>query len=74
VQNTPHLTPGVEKDDLVVAMTRSQLATSWQPAAAASPLTTAITGMGSLDRDTRVSAHIVKIFPACYELVSYLRS
>ena len=47
VQNTPHLTPGVENDDFVVAITRSDEATSWSPAAATSPLTTDTTGKGN---------------------------
>jgi hypothetical protein len=59
VQNNPYLTPCVEKDDLVLAITRSQLAMSWQPAAAASPLTTVINRMSSLDKVNRVSAHIL---------------
>lgn len=45
-QNKPTLTPGVAKVDVSVATAMSQLATSWQPAAVATPLTMAITGTG----------------------------
>ncbi len=45
-QNRPMSTPGVAKPALVEAMARSQLATSWQPAAEATPCTAAITGWG----------------------------
>ena len=45
-QNRPILTPGVAKRASSLATARSQLATSWQPAAVAMPLTAAITGFG----------------------------
>ena len=45
-QNSPMRTPGVAKRASVVAMARSQLATSWQPAAVATPCTCAMTGWG----------------------------
>lgn len=45
-QNRPILTPGVAKLDFSVATAMSQLATSWQPAAVATPFTMAITGTG----------------------------
>ena len=45
-QNSPMRTPGVAKRAPVSAMARSQLATSWQPAAVATPCTLAITGCG----------------------------
>ena len=48
VQNRPILTPGVEKVAPSAATARSQLATSWQPAASAGPWTRAITGWGSV--------------------------
>ena len=38
--------PGTEKVDLVVATAISQVATIWQPAAAATPSTLAMTGTG----------------------------
>jgi hypothetical protein len=41
------LTPGVAKRASRPAMARSQVATSWQPAAEATPSTAAITGCGS---------------------------
>ena len=47
-QNRPISTPGVAKPALVEATARSQLATSWQPAADATPCTAAITGCGRL--------------------------
>ena len=46
VQNSPMRTPGVAKVACSEAIARSQLATSWQPAAVASPCTSAITGCG----------------------------
>lgn len=45
-QNRPTLTPGVAKVDFSVTTATSQLATSWQPAAVATPFTMAITGTG----------------------------
>lgn len=45
-QNRPTLTPGVAKVDFSVATAMSQLATSWQPAAVATPFTMAMTGTG----------------------------
>ena len=45
-QNSPILTPGVAKRASWLATARSQLATSWQPAAVAMPFTAAITGFG----------------------------
>ena len=45
-QNSPISTPGVAKRAEVEATARSQLATSWQPAAVAMPCTWAITGLG----------------------------
>ena len=46
-QNRPIFTPGVAKRAVSAATARSQLATSWQPAAVATPCTRAITGLGS---------------------------
>ena len=46
-QNRPIFTPGVAKRAASDATARSQLATSWQPAAVAMPCTSAITGLGS---------------------------
>jgi len=46
-QNRPICTPGVENCAVCDATARSQVATSWQPAAAATPSTAAITGCGS---------------------------
>ena len=43
-QNKPIFTPGVAKAAVLLAYARSQLATNWQPAAVAVPLTSAITG------------------------------
>jgi hypothetical protein len=45
-QNSPIFTPGVAKRAVSAAIARSQLATSWQPAAVAMPWTSAITGLG----------------------------
>lgn len=45
-QNRPTLTPGVAKVDFSVTTAMSQLATSWQPAAVATPFTMAMTGTG----------------------------
>ena len=46
-QNRPMLTPGVAKRESSAATARSQDATSWAPAAVATPWTRAITGWGS---------------------------
>ena len=46
VQKRPIFTPGVAKAASSAAMARSQVATSWQPAAVAIPCTSAITGCG----------------------------
>ena len=45
-QNNPILTPGVAKLAVSAAIARSQVATSWQPAAVAVPCTLATTGCG----------------------------
>jgi hypothetical protein len=45
-QKRPILTPGVAKRAPSAASARSQLATSWQPAAVAMPWTRAMTGLG----------------------------
>ncbi|GJE70686.1 hypothetical protein CHKEEEPN_2226 [Methylorubrum podarium] len=45
-QNKPICTPGVAKRAAAPATARSQEATSWQPAAVATPSTAAITGWG----------------------------
>lgn len=45
-QKRPTLTPGVAKVDFSVTTATSQLATSWQPAAVATPFTMAMTGTG----------------------------
>ncbi len=45
-QNSPMLTPGVANRAVCDATARSQVATSWQPAAVATPSTAAITGLG----------------------------
>ncbi len=46
-QNRPIFTPGVANQASSAATARSQDATSWQPAAVATPCTLAITGCGS---------------------------
>ena len=50
--------PGVEKDERSVAMTISQDAISWHPAAAATPSTWAITGTGRDWIDSIMSVHV----------------
>ncbi len=47
-QNKPMSTPGVANFAAREATARSQLATSWQPAALAAPWTAAMTGCGRL--------------------------
>ena len=56
-QNSPILTPGVEKAAWSEAIARSQLATSWQPAAEAGPSTSAMTGFGSRTMVCMRAAH-----------------
>ena len=46
VQKSPIFTPGVAKAASSAAIARSQVATSWHPAAVAMPCTSAITGCG----------------------------
>ena len=46
-QNQPPLPPGAAKPASSLATARSALATSWQPAAVASPCTRATTGCGT---------------------------
>src|SRR5208283_813352 len=46
-QNHPPLPPGVAKPAFSLATARSAVATSWQPAAVASPCTRATTGWGT---------------------------
>ncbi len=46
-QNQPPLPPGAAKPAVSLATARSALATSWQPAAVASPCTRATTGWGT---------------------------
>lgn len=56
-QNSPMFTPGVAKRAEADATAKSQVATSWQPAAVATPWTLAITGWGSRVRATITSLH-----------------
>jgi hypothetical protein len=49
-QNRPRLTPLTAKRALEAATARSHMATSWQPAAVATPCTLATTGTGSFCR------------------------
>jgi hypothetical protein len=44
------------------ATARSQLATSWQPAAVATPVTSAITGLGQVTMDCMTPEHSAMIF------------
>ena len=44
-QNRPMLTPGVAKVACSAATAKSQVATSWQPAASAGPCTAATKGL-----------------------------
>ncbi len=60
-QNSPISTPGVAKPALVEAMARSQLATSWQPAADATPCTAAITGWGRVTICCIIALQVVMI-------------
>jgi hypothetical protein len=56
-QNSPIFTPGVAKRAAEEAIARSQLATSWQPAAKAGPCTAAMTGCGRWTTCCIVAAH-----------------
>src|SRR3984957_2654724 len=60
-QNRPISTPGVAKLAASEATARSQLATSWQPAAVAIPWTAAITGFGKLTIACIMVLHLVMI-------------
>ena len=59
-QKRPILTPGVAKRASLAATARSQLATSWQPAAVAMPPTWAMTGFGSWTIARITFAHSAK--------------
>ena len=59
-QNRPILTPGVQKRASCDATARSQVATSWQPAALARPATSAMTGFGLLTIPSISSAQEAK--------------
>jgi hypothetical protein len=54
-QNSPILTPGVAKRASTLATARSQVATSWQPAAVAMPFTAAMTGFGQRTIESIIS-------------------
>ena len=56
-QKRPMLTPGVANLAVSDATARSQVATSWQPAAVAMPSTAAITGFGQRRSDCMNVAH-----------------
>jgi hypothetical protein len=61
-QNNPMSTPGVANFAAVDATARSQLATSWHPAAVATPCTAAMTGCGRLTMACIIVLHLVMIF------------
>ena len=61
-QKRPMLTPGVAKLAFSAATARSQVATSWQPAAVAVPCTAAITGFGQRTIERISWAHWRMIF------------
>ncbi len=60
-QNRPMSTPGVANLADGEASARSQLATSWQPAALATPCTAAITGCGRLTICCIIALQVVMI-------------
>ncbi len=60
-QKRPISTPGVAKRASLDATARSQLATSWQPAALATPPTAAITGFGRCTIDIIIAAQLLNI-------------
>ena len=78
-QNRPTLMPETAKVALSAATARSQVATSWQPAAVAMPCTRAITGTGQIDDAlhdpaalgeqgfvvvlARIGAHLLEVVP-----------
>ncbi len=59
-QNSPMFTPGVAKRAVSDATARSHAATSWQPAAVATPPTLAITGCGIRCRRAMSATHVAK--------------
>src|SRR3984893_14103524 len=60
-QNRPMSTPGVAKLAASEATARSQLATSWHPAAVATPWTAATTGFGKWTIACIMALHAVMI-------------
>ncbi len=73
-QKSPHLMPGVLKEDLVVASNRSQVRASCRPAAAAIPSTAQRVIRGRCISLSRVAVHSVKIDSGLEEAASSLRS
>jgi hypothetical protein len=61
-QKRPRFTPGVANLEELEEMAKSQLATSWQPAAVAIPLTSAITGLGQFTINCINEEHKLKRF------------
>ena len=59
-QNSPMLTPGVANRASSDAIARSHAATSWQPAAVATPCTLAMTGCGSSCTRVIRRTHVAK--------------
>lgn len=64
VQKMPHLTPGVEKVDLLEAITISVDAIIWSPAAATIPFTTDTTGNGNFLKVWEISPAKLNAFCA----------
>ena len=76
VQNSPIWTPGVAKDADSPATARSQVATSWHPAAVARPCTCAMTGLGSSRMASITSVHSANtsVYDASSRSISSRRS
>ena len=74
-QNRPHLTPGVENDDLSEHISISQVRAIWNPAAAATPLTTLIVGTDRFLNWVSITVSWSKaLSEAPLSLANYLRS
>ena len=59
-QNRPMFTPFTPKRVVSAATAMSQVATSWQPAAVATPCTSAITGCGRREIEVIIRPHCAK--------------
>lgn len=73
-QKSPHLMPGVEKEDFQEAINKSQARANWNPAAAAIPLTTHKVGTDEFLILSMSSVQELKTYLGSFESANYFRS